>query len=108
MELISILLLLVVAACGERKLTGYIVCKKYIPKHMCCSEPNTVVKAVIMPPVHHHHQHEVQDPIWLLYVSNSYGTTEIDVTENCYNDFKLTDKVSVYGNYVELIKEGCR
>jgi hypothetical protein len=108
MKLISVLLLLAVVACGKRKLTGYIVCKKYIPKHMCCSEPNTVVEATIMPHVHHVHHHEAQDPRWILYVSNSCGTTEVDVTKNCYKYFKLTDKVSVYGDYVELIKEGCR
>ncbi len=104
MKLISILLLLAVVACGKRKLTGYIVCKKYIPKHMCCSEPNTVVEAN----VYHQHHHEAQEPRWLLYVSNSSGTTEVDVTKDCYKYFKPTDKVSVYGDYVELIKEGCR
>jgi hypothetical protein len=108
MKLISILLLLVVTACGERKLTGYIVYKSYMPRHMCHNNTEPVVEAGYVHVPHNTHHHTEQEPTWTLYVGNASRTIEIDVTENCYNDFKVTDKVRVYGNYVELIKKGCR
>lgn len=107
-KFLSMFLLLAVVACEERKIEGYIVYKEYIPEHMCHSDVKTVVEAGVTPvPVHVHH-HVEQEARWILYIGNSYGTTKVDVTENCYNGFKVTDKVSVYGNYVELIQKGCR
>ena len=101
-------LLLAVVACEERKIEGYIVYKEYMPKHMCHDDTKPVVEAgyVHVPNTTHHHAE--QEPTWTLYVGNVNGTTTVDVTENCYNSFKVTDKVSVYGNYVELIQKGCR
>ena len=101
-------LLLAVVACEERKIEGYIVYKEYMPRHMCHDDTEPVVEAgyVHVPNTAHHHTE--QKPTWTLYVGNVNGTTTVDVTENCYNSFKVTDKVSVYGNYVELIQKGCR
>ena len=105
-------LLLAVVACEERKIEGYIVYKEYMPKHMCHDDTEPVVESgftptVVVPHTNTHH-HTEQEPTWTLYVGNEQGTTTVDVTENCYNSFKVPDKVSVYGNYVELIQEGCR
>ena len=77
-----------------------------MPRHMCHDNTEPVVEAGAVP--HNTHQHTEQEPTWTLYVGNASRTTKIDVTKSCYNDFKVTDKVRVYGNYVELIKEGCR
>lgn len=104
-------LLLAVVACEERKIKGYIVYKEYMPRHMCHDNTEPVVEAGFTPivvPHNHIHHHTEQEPTWTLYVGNINGTTTVDVTENCYNSFKVTDKVSVYGNYVELIQKGCR
>lgn len=107
-KVLSMFLLLAVVACEERKIEGYIVYKEYMPRHMCHDDTEPVVEAgyVHVPNTAHHHAE--QEPTWTLYVGNVNGTTTVDVTENCYNSFKVTDKVSVYGNYVELIQKGCR
>ena len=107
-KVLSMFLLLAVVACEERKIEGYIVYKSYMPRHMCHDATEPVVEAAYVHVPHNNHVHAEQEPTWTLYVGNVNGTTEVDVTENCYKGFKVTDKVSVYGNYVELIKEGCR
>jgi hypothetical protein len=107
-KVLSMFLLLAVVACEERKIEGYIVYKEYMPRHMCHDDTEPVVEAAYVHVPHNNHVHTEQEPTWTLYVGNEQGTTTVDVTENCYNGFKVTDKVSVYGNYVELIQKGCR
>ena len=112
MKKLAICTLLFLASCGPRKITGYIVYKEFEPEHMCCDEnhpvyyESSVIPRVIVP--HNHHVHEKQEPRWTLFIGNTGGTEQVDVTKSCYKLFKVTDKVRVYGNSVELIKEGCK
>ena len=90
-KVLSIFLLLAVVACEERKIEGYIVYKKHVPKHMCHDNVTAVVESGFTPIVVPHttpHHHTEQEPTWTLYVGNEQGTTTVDVTENCYNSFK--------------------
>lgn len=101
-------LLLSLGSCEEQTITGYIVYKKHVGKHFCHDQniPTTQEAGFVPSPVIMH-QHKEQEPTWTLYVGNSHGTEEINVTENCYNYFHVTDKVIVDDSGVNLIKEGC-
>ncbi|MEY2869812.1 MAG: hypothetical protein RIR01_2314 [Bacteroidota bacterium] len=112
-KIFFISIILLIASCQEQDIKGYVVYKKHIPKHMCHDEDVKIVTEagmtpIVVPHTTHTHHHSEQAPTWEIYVSNSYGTTKVSVTENCYNSFHVTDKVHVYGNHVELIKKGCR
>lgn len=106
------LLALMLLSCEPDHVTGYIVFKKHIGKHMCCDDNvkcTTEAGMIVVPhPVIHQHHHEEKAPTWTLYIGNSYGTTQVNVTENCYNYFKVTDKVIYDYRGVHLIKKGCR
>jgi hypothetical protein len=104
---------LVMISCSQDPYEGYIVFKHYVGRHMCHDDfiPTTSEASVLPNYVHTHthvHHHEEIEPTWVLYVGNAQGTTQIDVTEDCYNGFSVTDKVIVTEDNVELIKKGCR
>jgi hypothetical protein len=109
MKKLLIISLLFLASCKERDITGYIVYKEYVPEHMCHDDVTTEYEAgVIVVPHTHVHHHSKQEASWTLYVGTKDYTEQVSVTKNCYNSFKVTDKVRVYGNGVELIKRGCK
>ena len=97
---------LVMMSCSQDPYEGYIVFKHHVGRHMCHDNNITETsEASVIPYVHHHEEIE---PTWTLYVGNANSTTQINVTEDCYNSFNVTDKVIVTENHVELIKKGCR
>lgn len=115
MKRISLLALvsLVMISCSEpdNSIEGYIVFKKHVPRHMCHDDVQPVVEAgfthVHVHTTHPHH-HTEQEPEWTLYIGNANGTKEVDVTENCYSYFHVTDKVIYDSNGLHLVKKGCR
>jgi hypothetical protein len=111
MRRLVICALLFLASCEQTELVGYVVYKEYTPKHMCHDNVTTQYEAgvIVVPYTNTNtHMHSEQPPIWSLYVGTKDGTTPVTVTESCYNSFKVTDKVRVFGNSVELIKKGCK
>ena len=77
MKQLIFLLALTLLSCEEQAVTGYIVFKKRING-----------KRVML-------------------ISNSKLTKKINVTENCYNYFKVTDKVIYDQEGLHLIKRCC-
>lgn len=108
MKRISLLALisLIMISCKEERYEGYVVYKSHIPKHMCCSSPETMATDRPIPPNEHTHV-EIESK-FILHVGNKNGTTLEDVTKDCYDSFEVLDKVRVAGENIELIKKGCR
>ena len=99
---------LVMISCSEpdNSIEGYVVFKKHVPRHMCCSSPETMTRDRAIPP--NEHTHIEQESKFVLHIGNKDGTSLESVTKDCYNSFEVLDKVRVAGESIELIKKGCK
>jgi hypothetical protein len=93
-------------ACESSPFTGYIVGKKYVPEHQCCSETNEVLEAVVHVPVRpvNTHQHHKINADYVIFVANHQEVQPIHVSPSIYNHFKILDKVCIKKDSLILIK----
>lgn len=93
-------------ACESSPFTGYVVAKKYVPEHQCCSEPNEKLEAVTHVPVRpvntHHHHTVIAD--YVIFVANHEQVQPIHVAPSTFNYFKILDKVCIKQDTLILIK----
>jgi len=96
--LIFIMSALISCISKDTVITGYVVCKEYVPEHMDNENPKTIQYNIIIVPHYTPHRRTPQKVLegWYLYVANKNEVFKKRVNKTIFDNTKITDKVTFY------------